>query len=163
MRRNVAVTFASRGMCLAIDRSCLWAALHACLWGRCQVWEVTAVENADLLTLLCVLPITFFFFFFFEKTLFCLSFWPINPCLFFSPSVVFCIPLNNSALYDSSTFSCTFMNHGLSIASFRSVIGLNIHFIGFNFDFIGQREISCSDNVSFCFTDMYESKLFNTE
>lgn len=76
---------------------------------------------------------------------------------------MFCIPLNNSALYDSSTFSCTFMNHGLSIASFRSVIGLNIHFIGFNFDFIGQREISCSDNVSFCFTDMYESKLFNTE
>ena len=55
-------------------------------------------------------------------------------------------------------FSCTLMSLGLSITSFKSTVGLNIHFIGYNFDFIGQREIhvniSCCDNVSFCLTQI---------
>lgn len=55
-------------------------------------------------------------------------------------------------------FSCTLMSLALSITSFKSIVGLNIHFIGYNFDFIGQREIhvniSCCDSVSFCLTQI---------
>lgn len=106
--------------------------------------------------------------YFLEKALFCLTcLGPLTPCVFLSPSVVCRIPLNDSSLFDSSIFSCTLMNHGLSITSFKSVAGLNIDFIGFNFDFVGLQEIgvnmSCNDSVSFCFTNMYDSKLFNTE
>lgn len=50
------------------------------------------------------------------------------------------------------------MSLGLSITYFKSRVGLNIHFIGYNFDLIGQREIgvniSCCDNVSFCLTQI---------
>lgn len=35
-------------------------------------------------------------------------------------------------------FKCTFTNLGWSIKPFDSTIGLNIHFIGHSFDFIGQ-------------------------